>query len=40
MKNIGNVIKENYHINLNRLEEDYNNVLESNKTFQTLTKKT
>jgi len=39
MKNIGNVIKENYHVNLSRLEEDYNNVLESNKTFQTLTKK-
>ena len=36
MKSIGNVIKENYYINLDKLESDYNLVLEKNKTFQKL----
>ena len=39
MKNIGNVIKENYHINQTKLEKDYIEVYNNNKIFQTLTKK-
>lgn len=39
MKNIGNVIKENYYLNKTKLEKDYDEVLENNKTFQNLTKK-
>lgn len=39
MKNIGTVIKENFYINQSKLEQDYDNVLEKNKTFQSLTKK-
>ena len=39
MKNIGNVIKESYYLNKTKLEKDYDEVLENNKTFQSLTKK-
>jgi len=39
MKSIGNIIKENYYLNKTKLEQDYNNVYDKNKTFQTLTKK-
>ena len=39
MKSIGNVIKENYYINTNRLEKDYNQVLEKNNTFKKLVTK-
>ena len=39
MKNIGNVIKESYYLNKSKLEKDYDEVLENNKTFQSLTKK-
>ena len=39
MKDIGTVINENFHINTSKLEQDYNNVLEQNKTFQSLVKK-
>ena len=37
MKSIGNIIKENYHFSLIKLENDYDLVLEKNKTFQKLT---
>ena len=37
MKSIGNIIKENYYINLDNLSKDYDLVLEKNKTFQKLT---
>lgn len=39
MKTIGKVIQENYHINLSKLEQDYDEVLEKNKTFKSLTEK-
>ena len=37
MKSIGNIIKENYYINTEKLESDYDYVLETNQTFQKLT---
>lgn len=39
MKDIGTVIRENFYINKNKLEQDYNFVFENNKTFQNLTQK-
>ena len=34
MKSIGKIIQENYYINTNKLESDYNLVLEKNPTFK------
>ena len=39
MKDIGTVIKENFHINIKKLEQDFDEVYEKNKTFQALIKK-
>lgn len=37
MKDIATVIKENYYLNNDELEKDYNNALKNNKTFKSLT---
>ena len=36
MKDIATVIKENYYLNNDKLEKDYNHALETNKTFKKL----
>ena len=37
MKDIAKVIKENYYLNPEKLEQDYNHAIETNKTFKKLT---
>lgn len=39
MKSIGEVIKDNYYINKNNLEKNYDEALDSNSTFKKLTQK-
>lgn len=34
MKSIGSVIKDNYYVNISRLEQDFNTALEHNSTFK------
>ena len=37
MKDIAKVIKENYYLNPEKLEQDYNHAIDTNKTFKKLT---
>ena len=39
MKNIGEVLKDNYYVNEKKLSDDFNNSLENNKTFQKIVTK-